>query len=88
MAPTDPPSPQQQRYLRSLAQKTGTTFTPPTTRAEAGREIRRLKRLGASPAHERREDRKAVADGLECRGDQAAVRDDEIDGWGSTATWR
>ena len=88
MAATDPPSPKQQRYLRSLAQNTGTTFTPPTTRAEASREIERLKQFGASLAHDRREDRRAVAEGLERRGDEAAVRDDEIDGWGSSATWR
>lgn len=88
MAHTDRPSPKQQRYLRSLAEKTGTTFTSPRTRGEASREIARLQQLKASPRHERSEDRKAVDEGLERRGGDAAVRRDEVCGYGSSARWR
>ena len=85
--PTDErPTAKQQRYLRSLAQKTGTSFTPPTTKAEASREIERLKRLSASPRHERAEDRKAVAKAP--RGGEARVRPSEVSGYGSNAHWR
>lgn len=72
MAQTDPPTPNQQRYLRSLAEKTGTSVTPPRTKPEASREIERLKKLSASPRHERAEDRKAVVRAR--RGGSAAVR--------------
>ncbi len=81
------PTQKQQRYLRSLAQKTGTSFTPPATKAQASREIKRLRKLGESPRHERRQDRRAVSEGL-TRGTSAArVRKDEIGGYGSTARW-
>ena len=88
MAQTDRPTPKQQRYLRQLAEQTGTTFTPPRTRGEASREIRRLEQLTASSRYERREDRKAVDEGLERRGGATAPRKDEIRGYGSNATWR
>jgi len=39
------PTPRQLRYLRVLAGQTGTTFTPPTSSAEASREIDRLAAL-------------------------------------------
>ncbi len=86
--PETPPTQKQQRYLRTLAEQTGTSFTPPETRAQASREIKRLKQLGASPRHERREDRKAIADGLERGGGSAAIRAEETTGYGSTARWR
>ena len=88
MADTDRPSPKQQRYLRSLAQQTATSFTPPQTRTDASREIDRLKQLSASPRHERSEDRKAIDDGLERRGGAASPRADEVVGFGSSARWR
>ncbi len=81
----DKPSAKQQAYLRSLAQKTGTTFTPPNTRSEASREIDRLKTLSSSPRHEHHTDRQAVQQAP--RGGAARVRDTEIEGYGSTATW-
>ena len=88
MAHTDPATPKQQRYLRTLAQKTGTSFTPPQTKAQASREIKRLGQLGMSPRHEQRQDRDAIADAFERRGGDSAVRLDEIDGWGSQARWK
>jgi hypothetical protein len=39
------PTPKQLRYLRVLAEQTGTTFTPPTSSVEASREIDRLAAL-------------------------------------------
>jgi len=33
------PTPKQLRYLRVLAEQTGTTFTPPTTSTQASREL-------------------------------------------------
>ena len=88
MSNDDRPTPKQQRYLRSLAQKTGTSFTPPETKVQASREIKRLKNLAVSPRYERSEDRKAVEQGLERRGGDASVRGDEVVGYGSSARWR
>ncbi len=85
MAHDDRPTPRQQRYLRSLAQSTATSFTPPATRGEASSEIERLQGLGRSTAAERRVDRHAVQ-GTE-RGGAARVRDEEVTGYGSTAAW-
>ncbi len=85
MPKNDKPSPKQQAYLRSLAQKTGTSFTPPKTRSEASREIDRLKALSGSPRHERHTDRQAVQQAQ--RGGATHVRNEEIEGYGSTATW-
>lgn len=44
-----PATERQLRYLRALAQKTGTTFTPPRTSRDASREITRMRRLGHRP---------------------------------------
>ena len=81
------PTARQLRYLRSLAQRTGQTFTYPHTAAEASREIDRLKRARPSSLAEleiEREIADAVAVGER---DAARVRADEIDGYGSSATW-
>ncbi len=79
------PTQKQQRYLRSLSQRTGTSFTPPATKAEASREIERLKKLSSSPRHERDEDRSAIERAP--RGGSAAVRRSEVDGYGSNCRW-
>jgi hypothetical protein len=85
MPADDKPSAKQQAYLRSLAQKTGTSFTPPNTRSQASREIDRLKALSSSPRHERQDDRQAIQQAT--RGGAARVRETEVEGYGSTATW-
>ena len=82
------PTAKQQRYLRTLAQKTGTSFTPPATKAQASREIKRLKKLCASPRHERDLDRRAVSERLATGTSAARVRKHEVEGYGSSATWR
>ena len=81
------PTAKQQRYLRSLAQKTGTSFTPPETKAQASREIERLSRLAASPRRERREERRKVSEDL-AAGPSSSPRREEIQGYGSNCRWR
>ena len=44
MAASDRPTAKQLRYLRALAEQTGTTFTPPTTRGQASEAIDALRR--------------------------------------------
>jgi hypothetical protein len=79
------PTAKQQSYLRSLAKRTGTTFTPPKTKRDASAEIKRLKGLQRSAGHERAGDRDAVQ--AAPRGGAARVRHHEIEAHGSTATW-
>lgn len=76
------PTPRQLRYLRGLAAKTGSTFSSPSTRAQASTEIERLRLIGSAPRegwpeHERDEHQYATA-----------VDPDEVAGYGSSATWR
>ena len=86
------PTAKQLTYLRTLANRTGTSFATPITRADAGAEIRRLKRIADTgftfP--------ELTAEQAACRDhDDAplpaelatAVQDWETIGWGSTATW-
>ena len=82
------PTARQLRYLRQLAEQTGTTFTTPTTHRQASQQIERLKQRSRSAAFERREDRQAVNRGLAQDQPASSVRDDEISGYGSSATWR
>ncbi len=77
------PTPKQLRYLRVLAEQTGTTFTPPTSSAEASREIDRLAALKRERgAHSE------LPDSTEQRVYATAPQPDETSGWGSSATWR
>jgi hypothetical protein len=82
------PTARQLRYLRQLVEQTGTTFTTPATRRQASQQIERLKQRSRSGAFERREDRQAVSRGLAEDQPASSVRDDEISGYGSGATWR
>ena len=83
----DQPTAKQQRYLRALAQRTGQTFTTPTTRAQASREIDRLRRIPRSTRFERELDRQTVA-GRVGETPASSVRCEEISGYGASATWR
>ncbi|HVY77345.1 MAG TPA: hypothetical protein VG898_02450 [Solirubrobacterales bacterium] len=84
-----PPTPKQLRYLRDLAVSRGQSFAYPQTSAEASREIERLKKAKRTPAADRRRERRAVQrDMAEGRGDAAAVRADDVGGYGSGATWK
>src|SRR5687768_10257423 len=84
-----PPTGRQQRYLRELALERGVSFTPPRTVSEASRLIDELKRRDPAPAADRRREVRAVRDDLARDfGDAARVRDDEVSGHGSSATWK
>ena len=84
-----PPTPRQQRYLRQLALARGVSFVPPRTRFEASRLIDELKRRPPEPRSDRRREIRGVQDDLACgRGDGARVREFEISGYGSSATWK
>ena len=82
------PTRKQLAYLRALAERTGTTFSPPRTRQEASAAIERLKRRAPSPSFEAREDRRQVRRALGEERPASSVRPDEIAGYGSTARWR
>jgi hypothetical protein len=81
------PTGRQLRYLRKLAELTGTTFTPPETRRQAGEQIEGLKQRSRSAGFERREDRQAVSRGMADQQPASSVRDDEISGYGAEAHW-
>lgn len=82
------PTAKQLRYLRDLAHLTATTFSPPKTKAQASREIDRLKSRPTSTGGERARERRQAAEDLR-RGADDAVRHqpDETAGYGSSARW-
>jgi hypothetical protein len=87
------PTAAQLKYLRTLAAQTWTSFATPRTVAEASREIARLKALAGRTdrrlerdwaRRERRELRETLD---QLPGRMAAIRDEELSGWGSSARW-
>jgi hypothetical protein len=79
------PTQRQLHYLRSLATKTGTTFSYPATRTQASRQIDRLRKRGDAP----REMRTGTDDdSVEQFVYSTAVHPDEVSGFGASATWR
>lgn len=86
--PLKPPTRKQLAYLRDLAISRGQTFTTPRTSREASTEIRRLKALRPTGRVERRVEREDGERHISReRLDSAAVRRDEVTGYGSSATW-
>lgn len=82
------PTSRQLRYLRFLADRSGTTFTPPRTVSDAKRLIEELKDRKRTPRADIARERRQVADDMATRrGDGARVKPEELSGWGSTATW-
>lgn len=82
------PTAKQLSYLRTLAIRNGQTFTPPKTRADASREIQRLRAATPSEAGEQRRERREIRDALSRgSGTSAPVRDHEISGYGSGCHW-
>ena len=82
------PTPRQLRYLRLLAERSGTTFTMPRTVSEAKRLIDELKDRKGTPRADIARERRQVADDMATRrGDGARVKPEELSGWGSSATW-
>jgi hypothetical protein len=88
-APDAPkPTPKQLKYLRALADKTGTSFAYPQTINDASTEITRLKALPRSGAGDAQRERHAVQRHLQTRPDDAtAIRERDVTGYGSTARW-
>jgi hypothetical protein len=85
---TGKPTSRQLSYLKSLADRTGQTFTYPQSSRQASAEINRLKHGQPSSRTERYVERKLIADQIATGPlDATRVRDDEISGRGSSATW-
>lgn len=84
---SSPATPRQLRYLRVLADRTGTTFANPKTSDEASREIRRLERLRSLTRSTRRHERRDLDADRERLKPSSTVGMDEIAGYGSKATW-
>jgi hypothetical protein len=83
-----PPTAAQLRYLRGLAVATGTTFTPPRTRAQASREIDRLKTRPVDAHADRARERHQVqADLAQAPQDAVRFRREETSGYGSNCQW-
>jgi hypothetical protein len=82
------PTSKQLKYLRVLADKTGTSFAYPQTINDASAEITRLKALPSSGAGDAQRERHAVQRDLQTRPDDAtAIRERDVTGYGSTARW-
>jgi hypothetical protein len=82
------PTTKQQKYIRQLALARGVSFTPPRTKREASQLIDSLRHRRAESATDRlRESRALQADMATQRGDCAQVREHELEGHGSSATW-
>ena len=82
------PTKPQLAYLRSLADRTGQTFTYPHTFDDASAEIDRLRRVAPQSPSERRYERKLIADQVATGLNNTAIAHDETSGYGSEATWR
>jgi hypothetical protein len=82
-----PPSTSQLNYLKALAERTGQTFTWPSTSVAASREIRRLKNTRPSTKPERAIERFGDTQAIEAAQDAAAIQGFEVVGYGSNCTW-
>ena len=81
------PTPRQIKYLEYLAIETGTSFTWPKTFGQASAAIKRLLAISPSSKAERRLEREQLREDFAAgRGDAAAIRPDEIGGYGAGAT--
>jgi hypothetical protein len=82
------PTSRQLAYLKSLADRTGQTFSYPQTSQQASAEINRLKRTQPSSRTERYVERKLIADQIATGPlDAARIHDEEISGHGSNCRW-
>jgi hypothetical protein len=81
------PTPKQLRYLREFANRTGQTFTYPTTQQQASAEIRRLSQQTAENPVERGVERDRLKREVELPADATSYRDDEVTGHGASARW-
>jgi hypothetical protein len=76
----------QLRYLRVLAEQTGTSFTNPDSASQASREIQRLSELKKTRGRYVELPENDRADKQDVYG--TAPEADEIEGWGSHARWK
>lgn len=84
-----PASQKQLDLLPRLAQRKGTSFTPPTSSAHASEQIKSLLGLPDFHLEQAAGDLRGIRDDLALGGGcVAVVHDDEIGGFGSTAHWR
>ncbi len=81
------PTTKQLSYIRRLALSRGISFTPPTSKAQASQLIQQLKTRRPSSRTERAIERARAHRTSERAQSSAAVRDDEIVGYGSNARW-
>lgn len=80
-----PPTPRQLSYLKALAARTASSFAYPATRADASREIERLRSLPDQPRPPRVP---SDPDDPQSLTYATAVHDSEVVGYGSCASWR
>ena len=86
--PPRPATSKQLRYLRLLADRTGTTFAPPRTSQEAGEMIDEMRARRRAERGEITRARSAVSHDMATRrGDAARVRPHELSGYGAHASW-
>jgi hypothetical protein len=85
---TSPPTPKQIAYLKSLAQRTATSFAYPQSRGEASREIERLRQLPALTSERDGDEGRGRDRDLDDYGYATAPAANEIAGHGPSATWR
>ncbi len=82
------PTPRQLRYLRTLAERTGTTFTTPRSIGEASGLIEAMQQRKRTHRNDVQRERREVSQDMATRrGDAAQVSRDELSGYGSSATW-
>jgi hypothetical protein len=78
------PTPAQLRYLRALAEQTGTTFVSPRTRGQASREIDRLRQLKVRTPAPPPDEEEAELEQLVYA---TAVQPGEVSGFGANCQW-
>lgn len=83
-----PPTAKQQAYIRKLALERGISFTPPRTVADASRLIDQLRTRPADPTGDQLRDARTVQAHLAQGSSAARVREHELEGHGSSATWK
>jgi hypothetical protein len=81
---SDPATRKQLAYLRSLAERTGTTFATPRNRTQASREIERLRLLRRDSGTHVETTAEASAEAVYA----TAPHSGEMEGFGASAKWR
>ncbi len=85
----EPASPEQLQLLRSLSSRCGVPFTPPTSTADASRQIKALLAMEVPSAEDSDREIRGIREELSVgAGAVALVDEGELGGWGSTAHWR